>query len=293
MERALVLGANGLIGQAVVARLGTETELVAVDRQKGDITDRAQLLELMRRVLPTVVVNCAGFLNADRCEREPDRSYQVNAVGPANVVWAIQQALDSRPTLVHFSSDFVFDGQRGDYTEADLPAPLNRYGMHKWIADELILRTYEHSYILRVASVIGLADKPGFITAVMRRLLRERGATIVGDLRISVATVDLIVSALAEFLRSKPAYGLYNCVAQGEASWFEIAEVAMQELGIPGEIRPISVKEYSYGAPRPINSTLNTEKISSVVPLPSWSAAVRDHLRKHRAGYEHEIGRTS
>lgn len=290
MAKALVIGAKGLLGTALCRALREEYETVGMGRDECNLEDEACVRGVLRTCEPDLLVNCAGFLNADRCEEDPVRSYAVNACGPRTLIRAATE-LRRPPCMVHFSSDFVFSGARGGYTENDLPMPLNAYGMHKWLADDFILHVgYPRLYVLRIASVIGLASKPGFLAAVLRRVARQGKASVVGDIRISLTTTDFICDVVRKVLSSESEPGLYNCVSEGVTSWLDVARHAAKLLGVSGSIEAMPAAQYNYVARRPMTSTLSIAKISGLMRIPTWSDVLEGHVTRWRAQYEELVG---
>ncbi len=283
--KVLVLGGRGQLGSALRRHFDGSAIVVSLDASDGDITNEDLLASRIGEARPDLICNCAGFLNADRCEREPDPSYRVNAVGPSNIVAAARRC-GQDPTIVHFSTDFIFDGRDGGYTEAARPHPLSVYGLDKSLADHALLHSgYPSIYVLRIASLVGDPGRPGFLPAVLRRLASEGRVSVVDDLRISLATVEWVGQAVDRVVLGQAPRGLYHAVGDGETSWFDLARHAAGVLGLPGHIAPMSADSYAYAAPRPKNSTLNTAKLRACMAVPPWQDLLDEHIAAWRDAY--------
>lgn len=286
--KALIVGAKGLVGAAISKYLrdaGWKTMEMDIDQL--DVTNRIQCQQVVKQISPDLVVNASAYLNADRCQRNPEKSYAVNVLGVRNLVETIRTGYPNA-LFVHFSSDFVFSGEEGGYREEDLPAPISTYGMHKWLADEIVSASGVQHYIFRIASVIGVHPSGNnFLQVIVRKAIESQDLIrIVSDLRISFTTADFIAQKLVEILEIRPSEGLYHCVANGVCSWFEIAREGLNILGIDREIVPISASEYPFGAPRPMDSSLKNEKITSILGTqPHWREVLGDHLDSYRQYY--------
>lgn len=284
----VILGSRGLVGGVAVGylRANTSYEVKALDHHDLDVTNAELCKEVLSAFRPDVVVNATGFLNADRCEEHPDESYAVNVRGVLNIARALM-SVRPRAMLIHFSSDFVFDGNQGAYSEAHLPRPMNVYGMHKWLADELLSNSgLENLYILRIASVIGWNDeRRQFLKSILTNASNRSSLEVVADLRISMTTPEFICDVIAMLASRRPGRGLYNCVTIGETSWYEIAKYAVRYFHLPTEVLPMSRDRYRYVAARPVNSTLSPRKLLAAVQIPDWVAALGAHLAAHRPQY--------
>ncbi len=282
----LLVGGRGLVGRALARALATEYQVVTTDVDSLDVRDGNACDRTIASVRPDIVVNTAAFLNADVCEREPEKSYGVNVGGVRNLLRAVRRRAPEA-VLLHFSTDFVFDGVKGGYSEDNLPQPISVYGMHKWLADEMIMASGVNAWVLRLASVIGLKEPAKtFARAIVSGAAVSDELRVVDDLIISTVTTDLVASVVGRFLSSCPAFGLYNCVAEGATTWAQVARALIDGMGLPCEVVPISSREYRYEARRPSNSSLRIDKLRQLYPVPTWSEAIADHVERHRKEYE-------
>ncbi len=282
-----ILGGGGLLAGRLKHYLGTrrDLELVLLSHAEADVTSVDSLRAAFARVKPDWVINCSAFLNADRCEKEPQNSYAVNYGGARNTAEALQDFPGAR--LIHFSTDYVFDGKEGGYTEESVPRPLSYYGLHKYLADEFLLSTQAPAYILRVASVMGTgSDKPDLIQALLGRV--ATGASkleVIEDMKISLSTPRFIGAVVAKMIEARPAYGLYNTVTEGQTTWLGAAREAFVALGVNIPFEPINSSKFQRIAPRPQNSWLKTDKLATLMHVPSWQEVLREQMAELKESY--------
>lgn len=284
----LILGGNGLLGTCLSRDLSAVATVKQLTRLDCDITDKESLSSAFMKHAPDLVFNCAGFLNADRCEKEPTHSYAINAAAVGTILGAISVIRGQKPHLVHFSTDFVFDGNKGQYTEDDLPRPLSFYGVHKYAADEIVQASgLENYWILRVASVIGFSEqRPNFLKTIFKASGTKPYLEIVDDLSISTVTTELLARYIMHMWKAKAPSGLYHATACGTTSWYSLAKKAFDTLGIDYDIRPIASVANNLAAPRPKNSSLlNSKILSHGGQAGSWENEIAEHTLRYKNQY--------
>lgn len=283
----VILGAKGLVGSAIKEKLESLGYVVyGFGKEEVDIRNLQAIINIIENLKPNFIINAAAYLNVDKCELNYHESYLTNVKGVANIIKAIRTTrIES--ILVHFSSDFVFDGKKGNYTEDDTPNPINVYGMHKFMADELILNSDIPHYIFRIAGVIGWhPSKNNFLKAILKKAAREKKVEVVKDIYTSCSTPEFISDILIEFLNKKPPFGLYNVVAEGQTSWYEIANFAFQYYNLHYTIIPIESSKFNYIAKRPTNSTLSVMKLSNQLNInQNWKDVIQLHLKSKEKNY--------
>ena len=278
--RLLVTGSRGLVAAAVVQAFN-DHEVVALDRQALDITDAAAVDRAVADARPDVIVNGAVYNGVDRAEDEPVPALSVNAMG----VQALARAAAAHgATLVHFSSDFVFDGETDrPYVEEDEANPQSVYGASKLLGDWFALAA-PRSYVLRVESVFGHAgttSKRGSLATMMDRIAEEVEVPVFIDRVVSPTHTADITRALRTLLESSAPFGLYHCVNSGTATWEEIATFLARQLGKPLRTKPMTLATAGLRARRPRFCALSNSKLASVgVLMPSWQDAVAEYLRR-------------
>ncbi len=287
--KILLLGGTGQVGWELRRALAPLGQVLAPRRADGaDLGRIAPLLALVERVAPDVVVNAAAFTAVDDAESDPDPAWQINASAPE----ALAEFARVRGIwLVHYSSDYVFDGAKAvPYAEDDAADPVNVYGMSKLAGDRAILASGCRCLIFRTSWVFG-AHGGNFVKTILN-LARERETLRVVNDQLGAPTgAELIADVTAHALRSVLApgggalSGLYNLAASGETHWDEYARVILTEAEARGlELRArataivgIPTRDYPRPARRPVNSRLNTTKLRDTfdLRLPFWEGAVR------------------
>jgi len=293
--KILLLGKNGQVGWEFQRSLSVLGEVVALDRHGhdglcGDLADLEGLARTVRQVGPQVIVNAAAYTAVDKAESEPDLAHLLNAQAPGVLAREAQQL---GAWLVHFSTDYVFDGSGTQpWSEDDVPAPLSVYGRTKLEGEWQILHSGCRHLIFRTSWVYGA--RGGNFAKTMLRLAREREQLHVIDDQIGAPTgADLLADVTAHALRQVlPAVGhnylaqsgVYHLAASGETSWhgyarfvLETARQAEVDLSVqPEQVQPIPTAAYPTPARRPNNSRLNTAKLRSTfgLTLPPWQQGV-------------------
>jgi len=279
--KILLTGKNGQIGWELAHALAPLGEVIAFDRGGLDLAVPDQIAGAVRSVRPDVLVNAAAYTAVDRAESEPDAAHAVNA---AAVAILAEEAKRVDALLIHFSTDYVFDGAKDTpYVEEDRPNPINVYGRSK-LAGEQAIRSIDGPHlILRTSWVYATRGRNFFLT--IRRLLREREEVrVVSDQMGAPTSARALADVTAELLGRHSAAGLgdaggvYHVTTGGYTSWHGFAtEIARMELpNFPARIIPIASSEYPSPARRPGNSRLSNEKLmrSFGIALPQWETCL-------------------
>ena len=280
--RLLVTGRRGLLGGAIVRGFATGTDVIALDRQALDVTDDAAVRRAIDTHRPDVIVNCAVFNGVDRAEEHAQEALAVNGFAVQSLVRAVA---DTNAVLVHYSSDFVFDGETDrPYTEQDSANPRSVYGASKLLGDWFALSA-PRAYVLRVESVFGppAADpsRRGSLATIVDRIKDGSEVPVFVDRVVSPSHADDIVRATRSLLQSNAPFGLYHCVNSGQGTWAEIAEYVAAELKKPIRTRPMTLATAGLRANRPRYCALSNAKLAAAgVTMPSWQDAVREFLRQ-------------
>ncbi len=292
--KLLLLGKNGQVGWELQRALAPLGALVACDFDspgalKADFSQPESLAELLRRERPDVIVNAAAHTAVDKAESEPELARAINATAPGVLA---REAATAGAWLVHYSTDYVFDGS-GDAPrdEAAPTGPLSVYGRTKFEGEELIRASGCRHLILRTSWVY--AARGGNFARTMLRLAAEREALNVIDDQIGAPTgADLLADVTAHALRTLQAQpqlgGTYHCVAGGQTSWhgyarfvIEWARAHGQPLRVaPEAIHAIATSAYPTPAARPLNSRLSSARLQAAfgLRLPHWQAGVERML---------------
>ena len=298
--RILLLGMNGQVGWELQRSLSPLGELVALDSNSaslcGDFTNLDGLSDTVRKVAPDIIVNAAAHTAVDRAESEPGLAQTINAAAPS-VLAREAKRLDA--WLIHYSTDYVFDGSgKKPWVESDPTGPLNVYGKTKLEGEQLIVQSGCKHLIFRTSWVYGA--RGGNFAKTMLRLAREREALkVIDDQTGSPTGADLLADVTAHAVRmarhNADISGLYHLVAGGEVSWHGYASFLLgyaRKKGIllkASAIEPVPTSAFPTPAMRPHNSRLNTEKLQAVfdLHLPHWQSGVERMLDEILEG-EHD-----
>ena len=285
----LLLGKNGQVGwelQRSLSVLGTVTALDFDSTEYcGDFSNPAGVADTVRALRPDVIVNAAAHTAVDKAESEADVARTLNATTPGAIA---QEAAKLGAWLVHYSTDYVFDGSGSrPWVETDTPAPLSVYGRTKLEGEQLIAQSGAKHLILRTSWVY--AARGGNFAKTMLRLAQERERlTVIDDQWGAPTGADLLADVTAHALRhlqQRPQdAGLYHCVAAGEANWNQYAKYVLAQaqkarnaIEIKAkEIAPVPTSAFPTPAVRPHNSRLNIDKLQSTfgLQMPQWQAGV-------------------
>ena len=291
MTRILLLGRDGQVGWELQRSLAPLGAVIAPSLDELQFEQFDTLRAVVRKNVPHLIVNAAAYTAVDKAESEPELAMIVN--GHAVRVLA-EEAKKLGALLVHYSTDYVFDGSKpGSYTEDDAPNPISVYGRTKLEGDRAIQASGCRHLIFRTSWVY--AARGGNFAKTILRLAAERDELkIVADQIGAPTSAELIADVTALCVgyithcpqRFVDTDGIYNLVASGETSWHNYAQFAVENatrLGLPlklssGSIRPITTSEYPLPAQRPANSRLATGKLNRVfgIELPHWQI----HLKR-------------
>jgi dTDP-4-dehydrorhamnose reductase len=260
--------------------------VIALDRSRMDLSDLDQVRDVIRAVRPQLIVNPAAYTAVDKAESDAELAHRINAEAPA-VMAAEARALGA--ALVHYSTDYVFDGRSPDArVEADAVGPLNVYGASKLAGEQAIAASGVPHLILRTSWVYGMRGKNFLLT--MLRLAKEREELrIVADQHGAPTWSRTIADTTALILAQARAGGqpwweqnggLYHLASQGRTTWCGFTQAILEEAGIECRLVPITTDQYPLPAPRPQYSVLDTSLLQQrFVRLPDWREALRLCLR--------------
>ncbi len=290
--KILLLGKGGQVGWELQRALAPLGELIAHDFDTADFTRPDAVTALAREVRADVIVNAAAHTAVDKAESEPDLVRLINATTPAALAAV---AAEQGSWLVHYSTDYVFDGSGRTPRAEEAPvAPLSVYGQTKLEGEQAIDASGCKHLIFRTSWVFGA--RGGNFAKTMLRLAAEREALKVINDQVGAPTgADLLADVTAHALRAaqqRPELGgLYHLVAGGETTWFDYARFVIEwarARGVtlkvaPEAIAPVPTTEYPTPAKRPLNSRLNTDKLQAAfgLRLPHWQAGVERMLTEH------------
>jgi len=274
--RVLVAGARGLLG-AAIAREFADTDLHAFDRRGLDLTSETSIADAFAAVRPDVVINCAAYNDVDGAETQPDAALRTNALG---VLALARAARHADALLVHYSTDFVFDGHASrPYTESDAPNPQSVYGQSKLIG-EWLASDAPRAYVLRVESLFGGPAARSSIDRIIASLRSGEPARVFVDRVVTPSFVDDVVDATWSLLTREAEPGLYHVVNAGETTWHALGAEAARLLGTDANLVPVRVADVPMRAARPQYCALSTARLAGAgVSMPAWQDALGRYIR--------------
>jgi dTDP-4-dehydrorhamnose reductase len=282
--KILLLGRNGQVGWELEQTLAPLGELTALGRAQLDLADVPRLVASVRALQPEAIVNAAAYTAVDRAETEREAAFAVNATAPRVLA---EEARRSGALLVHFSTDYVFDGAKASaYVEEDPANPINVYGASKLAGERAIAASGCRHLVLRTSWVYGPRGANFMLT--MLRLARERPQLRVVDDQVGAPTSSTAIAratatVLERTLRSPGLAGFYHLAAAGETTWCGFARAILARAGFETPVVPIRTEEYPTPARRPRNSRLDCSRLRQAfgVALEPWQEALDEAMRLH------------
>ena len=281
--KIVVTGAAGHLGAAIVAEFAEAHDVVALTHAALDITVRADVRDRMASLRPDAIINCAAYNDVDAAQRDPSPALELNAFA---VIALARAAAEQKAALVHFGTDFVFDGDIDrPYVETDAPRPRSFYGATKLLGERFAEDAPRH-YVLRVESIFGgptagTTARDGSLGTIVRKLRAGEEVAVFTDRTVSPSYAPDIARATRMLLEQQAASGLYHCVNAGQASWDEIAKQAAAILGVEPRLKPITLDAVALAAPRPKYCAMDPSKLAAAgAPMRSWQDALRRWLTR-------------
>jgi dTDP-4-dehydrorhamnose reductase len=276
----VLIGANGQLGSELREAF-KDHDLVALTHADLELTDRAQVRETVRKYQPSLILNTAAYHRVDECEEYPERAFAVNAIAVRDLAIATREI---GAVLVHFSTDYVFDGrQPRPYRETDPPGPLSVYATSKLAGEYFVRATLERYFVVRTCGLYGLAGssgKGGNFAETMLRLAREgREIRVVGDQVLTPTSAKELARKVRQVVETD-AYGLYHITNSGECSWYQFAAAIFELSGIRPGLSQTTSGAYGARATRPAYSVLENANLRSLGldHLSYWRDALKEYL---------------
>lgn len=283
MKKILQIGTKGQLGWELLRTCAPLGEVVALDYPDVDLSDSNGLRELVRNVKPDIIINAAAYTNVDKAESEPELARAINATGPGVLA---EEAKKIHAVLVHYSTDYVFDGTKGSpYVETDQPNPLNVYGQTKFEGEQAIAASGCVNLILRTSWVYSMRQG-GFVTKVLQWARTQEVMRVVDDQISSPTSARMLAEITALVLAQgrddvfgylREQGGLYHCAGGGSCSRYEWAKAILEldprkEEQVVKQLERASSSEFPVPAVRPMISVLNNAKLEETfgLRLPPW-----------------------
>ena len=297
--KILILGVGGRLGAALVREYRAKYDVAGFDHSQLDLGNLDDVRAKLRDRNFGVLINAAAFTNVDACETERDRAFLINAEAPG-ILAEICNEKDAR--LIHFSTDYVFDGEkRGPYTEEDPANPISAYGESKLAGEKCVLAAGDGHLVVRVSWVFG-PDRPSFVDAMIKRAQQDEKIDAISDKFSTPTYTRDIAHMLPQFFDRGGPGGILHFANAGKCTWQEYAQWALDcccDAGIPLKGRTVGTLKLSdmtrlrqgsggqapWVARRPVYSVLSTAKYAELTGTPSraWREAVADYITRFYA----------
>jgi dTDP-4-dehydrorhamnose reductase len=287
--RIAVVGARGQLGAAIVHECRSAHEMTAFTHADLDITDGAAVAAAMDRARPQVIINCAGYNEVDGAEDHPVDALNGNAF---SVLSLARAAADRGATLVHYSTDFVFDGTGSAPYSEDHPAnPRSVYAASKLLG-EWFAADAPRAYVLRVESLFGAAPEgrpaKGSVAVILNTMLAGGEVRVFQDRTVSPTYIVDAARATRRLFEANVAAGLYHCVNSGHCTWLEFARELARQLGVDARLIPVSMADVPMRAARPQYCALSNQKlVAAGIDMPTWQDALTRYLQNVRSELAH------
>ncbi len=283
MKKILVIGNKGMLGSELYERLSKDPNYTVFGGDKGEINicDPYSVDAIINFLKPDYIINCAAYTNVDGCEDNLEIAYQLNVDAVENLAHAANY-VDA--TLIHISTDYVFDGKLDvnlSYEESDLPHPVSAYGYTKYNGE---LRAAEANkyYILRTAWLYGHNGK-NFVKTMLRLAKDHDEVKVVNDQWGSPTSVVTLCKIIEEILKKNPSYGIYHATGEGFCSWAQFAERIFNYLNLDTKVVGIPSEEYPTPTTRPHNSKLSKKKLHTIGIFPdNYAFALSNYLDNYK-----------
>ena len=285
--KIIIIGSSGRLGAALMREYRGKYDVDGFNHTQLDLSNLNGVRERLLATNFDVLINAAAFTNVDLCETERDRAFLINA--EASGVLA-RICCDKRAKLIHFSTDYVFNGEkRAPYTEEDEAKPISVYGESKLTGEKNVLATENRHLVVRVSWVFG-PDRPSFVDGIIKRAQENREVDAIAD-KFSAPTYTLDIAAvLPRFFTHAADYGgIVHFANAGECSWREYGQWALDcchEAGLPLRATTVGARKLkdmaNWIARRPVYSVLSTAKYTKLTDMPprTWREAVADYIRR-------------
>lgn len=279
--RTLLIGADGQLGQEL-RQVYADHDLVPVTHADLEITDWKHTEEVLDRNVPDLILNTAAYHRVDECEEFPARAYEVNALAVRHLA---QWSKAHQAVLLHFSTDYVFDGcLRRPYTEADLPKPLSAYAVSKLAGEYFIRAIHDRHFIIRTCGLYGIAGSSGkggnFVETMLRLAVEGKEIRVVNDQVLTPTSAKELAGKVRQLVETR-AYGLYHITNNGACSWYEFAASIFEMAGLTPRLQPTTSAAFGARAMRPAYSVLDNASLRSLGldDLRHWRNALEEYLK--------------
>jgi dTDP-4-dehydrorhamnose reductase len=277
--KIVIVGSTGQLGTDLMKTLREDHELIGLTHQDIEVSNYSSCLTLKEHH-PDVIINTAAFHKTDQCEEEPEKTFLINAIGPKNVA-KISKEIEA--TTIFISTDYVFDGAKNKpYTENDAPNPINTYGISK-LAGELYTKQNPKHYVIRVASLFGVAGASGkggnFVETMITKAKKQEPISVVDDQWMSPTYTRDAAKTMKKIIESQLPFGTYHATNGGFCTWFQFTKQIFSLLNLNPALTPTKTSQLQVKAQRPKFSALKSSKLPKHgIQAREWTEALSDYL---------------
>ncbi|MDD4901954.1 MAG: dTDP-4-dehydrorhamnose reductase [Patescibacteria group bacterium] len=285
--KILILGAKGNLGAqlAAVFAEANEAEVISWDKEDIDIADGESLIEKIIGLEPQFIINAAAYNAVDKCEADDNEFALAKKINGEAVGFLTQAAAKINATIVHYSTDYVFDGvNRDGYDEAALPAPINNYGISKLLGEEELMTSSDgpRHYLIRTSKLFGpqgpsVSAKPSFFDLMLKAAEKNDRVKAVDEEKSCFTYTPDLAKATKKLLEEKKPFGIYHIINSNPATWYEACLELFKIAGVEKKVMPVTGNEFPRPARRPAQSVLLNTKLP---PLRSYQEALKEYIKK-------------
>ncbi len=280
--RIALIGADGQLGSELLKVLKV-FNLFPLYYPEFDVTDKKKMKQKLESIKPDMIINTSAFNDVDASEERVKEAFEVNAFAVRDLSYI---SVELGAVLLHFSSDYVFDGlKKGPYHEADKPNPVNVYGVSKLAGEYFLQNIMEEYYIIRTSSLYGEAGCKGkgynFVDLMVQKAEKDEDARIVDDQYMTPTWAFELAERIKDLLDERK-YGLYHMSSEGKCTWFQFADKIFSLLGKRPHVTPVDTKSYGARAERPLYSVLENKALKElgIRAFSNWEEALKKYMKK-------------
>lgn len=289
--KILITGGNGQLGSQIyeILKTGTselgsvssvykDSEVIAADVDKLDITCINSVRSFLNEFKPDIVINSAAYTNVDGCEENSELAFKVNSIGSRNLAVVCEEI---KAKLIHISTDYVFTGDGNKpYKEYDIPCPISVYGKTKLMGEEYMKSFCSRYFIVRTAWLYGYNGK-NFVKTIIKAAKEKGSLEVVDDQRGNPTNAEDLAYHILKLALTEE-YGIYHCTGTGECSWYDFACKIVEYSGINCEVKPITSEKLTRAAKRPSYSSLDNMMLRCTVgdEMRQWEEALKIFIDK-------------
>lgn len=284
-NRIFIIGSHGNLGQDLVKTFESDQnwEVFAYDRPEIDITSEDNLRKHIEEIGPDAVINATGYNAVDKCETDEiefELAKKINGYGPGMLA---KICADMDIPLVHYVSDYIFDGEKGEYAEEDKPNPISNYGRSKLLGEEEIKKNTDKYYLIRTSKLFGKAgglpiSKKSFFDTMIALAKDNPVLKLVDEEKSCFTYTPDLALETKKMIEEKVPFGIYHIVNEGACTWYEAALELFKLAKMDVEVVPVSSAEFPRPAKRPKSSVLLNTKLK---PLRNYKEALKEYLAEN------------